>query len=94
MIIKHSIEQAPAMMEIVGWGGCWYAGTVGTLLVLLVLVVLVREVGFASPFVGKVGGGQEAEEEDGEEEKKDINRDVVVLGSIKSFHDRQQTSPK
>jgi Na+-transporting methylmalonyl-CoA/oxaloacetate decarboxylase gamma subunit len=65
------------------------------LLVLLVLVVLVREVGFASPFVGKVGGGQEAEEEEeGEEEKKDINRDVVVLGRIKSFHDRQQTSPK
>lgn len=50
-----------------------------------------REVGFASPFVvgTEVGGGQEAEEEDGEEEKKDINRDVVVLGRIKSFHDRQ-----
>jgi Na+-transporting methylmalonyl-CoA/oxaloacetate decarboxylase gamma subunit len=92
MIIKHSIEQAPAMMEIVGWGGMVVGMLV--LLVMLVLVVLVREVGLASPFVGKVGGGQEAEEEDGEEEKKDINRDVVVLGRIKSFHDRQQTSPK
>lgn len=37
----------------------------------------------------EVGGCQKTEQKDGKEKEEDINRNIIVLGRIQTFHDRQ-----